>query len=342
MAEQPLGVGFIGAGSATQAIHLPTLARHIDRFRPVTVMDVDRALAQAIALRCGARPAYSVEEVVGSDEVDVVVICSPDRYHASQIGAACSSGKRGIICEKPLATTEAEAAEVARALDRADTKLVVGTQHVYDPGWRAAARQAKELIAAAHTVKSRIVLPYNDRFEDLATQLEGIGLSSAVNSDEVVSIRRLVLGLLIHDIPLIRACAPDHPRTASAQFVPPFGAAISVQAGRVAVDFTALMRITWSAYWSLDVWSPDGHLEVSFPPSYVHAGSSTWTLTTAAGRESSRSRPADGYDAEWLELHEIVTAGRAPLVPVRQAVDDLTYALRIADQCAQLLSGSVP
>ena len=46
---RPLGVGILGAGPATQAIHLPTLARHPDLFRVITVMDIDAAVAGSVA-----------------------------------------------------------------------------------------------------------------------------------------------------------------------------------------------------------------------------------------------------------------------------------------------------
>ncbi|MES2301779.1 MAG: hypothetical protein V4521_06860 [Pseudomonadota bacterium] len=49
-----LGVGFLGAGPATQAIHLPTLARLQNQFRIANVMDPVGATAEAVAARVGA------------------------------------------------------------------------------------------------------------------------------------------------------------------------------------------------------------------------------------------------------------------------------------------------
>ena len=110
---KPLGVGVIGAGPVTQAIHLPTLATMADRFRVVHVMDIDSSLASAVATLAGARASSDVDAVMADGSVDVVAICSPHEFHADQIAAAAYAGKRGILCEKPLATTAEEAQRVA-------------------------------------------------------------------------------------------------------------------------------------------------------------------------------------------------------------------------------------
>ena len=53
----PLGVGILGAGPVTQAIHLPTLARLPDKFRVIAVMDIDAQVASSVAARRrGASP----------------------------------------------------------------------------------------------------------------------------------------------------------------------------------------------------------------------------------------------------------------------------------------------
>ena len=51
----PLGVGVIGAGPVTHAIHLPALSTLSDRLRVVHILDVDEAIAAAVAYRTGAQ-----------------------------------------------------------------------------------------------------------------------------------------------------------------------------------------------------------------------------------------------------------------------------------------------
>jgi myo-inositol 2-dehydrogenase / D-chiro-inositol 1-dehydrogenase len=58
--SRPLGVGVIGSGPVTQAIHLPTLATLTDRLRVRHVMDVDAGVAEEVAARTGARASTTV------------------------------------------------------------------------------------------------------------------------------------------------------------------------------------------------------------------------------------------------------------------------------------------
>jgi myo-inositol 2-dehydrogenase/D-chiro-inositol 1-dehydrogenase len=48
----PIGVGVIGAGPVTQAIHLPTLASLGDAFAIRHVMDVDQSVATEAGVAC--------------------------------------------------------------------------------------------------------------------------------------------------------------------------------------------------------------------------------------------------------------------------------------------------
>ena len=75
--SKPLGVGIIGAGPVTQAIHLPTVATLGDRLQVVHIMDVNAEVGALVASRTGARSTTSVQTLLEDPEVDVVAICSP-------------------------------------------------------------------------------------------------------------------------------------------------------------------------------------------------------------------------------------------------------------------------
>jgi predicted dehydrogenase len=60
----------------------------------------------------GLAKAYATfEEILADNEVDVVHITSPNRYHRTMAASAINSGKH-VVCEKPLATTSAETFEL--------------------------------------------------------------------------------------------------------------------------------------------------------------------------------------------------------------------------------------
>jgi predicted dehydrogenase len=332
----PLGVGILGAGPVTQAIHLPTLARQLDRFRVVSVMDVDPAVAKSVAARADAESATSIEQVLENPAVDVVAVCSPHQFHAEQVAAICAAGKRGILCEKPLATSRVEAEQIAAAVGSAGVPLVVGAMHAYDPGWLAALDACADRLADAHTVRSTIVLPFNDRYEDWATEIAsrppapagGGPLDAQARADRI---RGLVLGLWVHDLPLVRAFAPGLDRLGDAAFFPPFGGVISLSAAGRSVHLSAFMRPLWRPDWRLEAWGDTWSVRVDFTPSYVHAGSATATVTDERGDHRFGPWTHNGYEGEWIELHDLVTGRAEPRYPLANVVDDLTFVTDIAD-----------
>ena len=45
-----------------------------------------------------------------------MAICSPGEFHAEQVEAATASGKRGILCEKPLRERQIPGAKYDRVV----------------------------------------------------------------------------------------------------------------------------------------------------------------------------------------------------------------------------------
>lgn len=342
MVSTQLGVGILGAGPVTQAIHLPTLARMPDLFRVTAVMDVDAQVAQSVAARAMAEPAKSVQAVLDNPSVDVVAVCSPQQFHAEQVAAICAAGKRGILCEKPLAASRGEAAEIRQVVEAAGIPLVVGAMHAYDPGWLAAFDACADWFDNVHTIRSTIVLPFNDRFEDWASQLDrhpapaaNSGTPSAQESAQ--RIRGLVLGLWVHNLPLIRAVAPTLDRVDHAEFLTPFGGVISAVAAGRRVDLAAFMRPVWRPDWRLEAWGEERSLSMSFPPSYVHAGPANVTITDRHGERSLATPAHNGYEGEWMELHNLVSGTATPRYPLSTIVDDVAFAIDIADAAASAM-----
>jgi len=117
-------VGVLGTGAIAQVSHLPILSR-MRGVELVGLADADRAKAKTIAQRFGVpRVAASAEELLGWDDLDAVVICTPSHLHQEHAIAALEAGKY-VLCEKPLALTSAGAEQIL-ATPGADQRLVVG------------------------------------------------------------------------------------------------------------------------------------------------------------------------------------------------------------------------
>src|SRR6266853_1545976 len=102
-----VGTGFIGV------VHVEALRRLGVQVHGVVGSSHARAAERAAELNLP--PAYeSFEAMLADPRVDVVHITSPNRLHYPQAVAALAAGKH-VVCEKPLAMTSTESAEIGRA-----------------------------------------------------------------------------------------------------------------------------------------------------------------------------------------------------------------------------------
>lgn len=67
------------------------------------------------------------EDLFADRDIDIIDICTPNRYHAPLAIAALKAGKH-VICEKPLAPTPKEVRQMIAARDKAK-KLLMTAQH---------------------------------------------------------------------------------------------------------------------------------------------------------------------------------------------------------------------
>jgi myo-inositol 2-dehydrogenase / D-chiro-inositol 1-dehydrogenase len=334
----PLGVGIIGAGAATQAIHLPTLALLPDRLRVSHIFDVDEAAASTIADRAGARFGTSLDAFFDDPEVEIVAICSPHQYHAEQVEAACAAGKKAVLCEKPLAISVAEGDRIAAASENSGVPIIVGTMHAWDPAWRALAGAWGDLAATVRTIRSTIYLPSNGDMTDLATNLftpslvatsSTPGSRSALDA-EVLTIRDGVLGLAMHAMPLIREFLPDVGEVRHARALTPWGYSICCGDDRSSVTLNAIIGGSWAPQWTLEAWGASKEACVTFPPSYVSAGSAVAEIRSASDRKVWHF-DTNGYLAEWTHVADVVE-GRCELaIPLETAIEDLVQTVLLTE-----------
>ncbi|MFK0008315.1 Gfo/Idh/MocA family protein [Paenarthrobacter sp. NPDC090520] len=335
-AARTLGVGILGAGPVTQAIHLPSLARLGDLLTVRHIMDVDPAVAESVAARVGATHSTSIDALLGDPAVDIVAICSPHQFHAEQVIAACRAGKKAVLCEKPFAWNAEEAAQISAVSEETGVPIIVGAMHTFDPGWLAAEANWGDLPETAHTIRSSIVLPPNARFEDFATEIitRPAGGTPDYKDVEVIKgmLRGGIMGLAIHDLPLVRRFTPDFAEVEvlQARHVRPFGYVISLRTPTRTIELRAAMNNTWKPEWSFEAFSDEEAVRIDFTPSYVQAGSAVTTFSRRD--ETTVHGPFDhnGYEGEWRELAAIATGTKQP--PSAQTlIDDLTFALDIAE-----------
>lgn len=136
MYSRIVNVGLIGTGMIG-SLHAGILSKRTDGARVVAVMDIDGDRAAAVAAECGGARAFSdADALIKAADVDAVLIASPDAFHAEGALACIAAGKP-VLCEKPMATTRADAERILRAETAAGRRLVqVGFMREYDRAHR--------------------------------------------------------------------------------------------------------------------------------------------------------------------------------------------------------------
>ncbi|MFO8012199.1 MAG: Gfo/Idh/MocA family oxidoreductase [Phycisphaerae bacterium] len=134
-ANARIRIGVIGCGGRGFGAHMPGVHKHkaeVDH-EVVTVADPWRQRRERAAAKCKewygreAKAVVSYRDIVSRDDVDAVMIASPDHVHTLHLEAAATAGK-DVYCEKPLAM---DLERLKRACDAVRENKVVfqaGTQ----------------------------------------------------------------------------------------------------------------------------------------------------------------------------------------------------------------------
>ncbi len=121
-------IGLVGAGAIAQLAHLPVLAK-IKGAQLVALCDNDGPKASAIAERLGIPDVFTdMEDLLELDEVDAVVIATPNHLHEPHVLRALKS-KVDVLCERPLSLTSRGVERILAAAKQSDRKVVVGNNH---------------------------------------------------------------------------------------------------------------------------------------------------------------------------------------------------------------------
>jgi predicted dehydrogenase len=130
-----LRAGIVGAGFAGR-IHARSARLAGARLAGVAASSPESATAAGREL--GAEHAFAnAQELIASDEVDVVHVCTPNHLHLPLATAALEAGKH-VVCEKPVALDAAGASQLLEAARAAGTVVTVPFVYRYYPTIREA------------------------------------------------------------------------------------------------------------------------------------------------------------------------------------------------------------
>lgn len=119
-----LKLGMIGVGGIAQNRHIPAFKQLKGTVQIIGVQDINYDLAKQVAKEHLISHVFKDYEEMFK-EVDAVVICTPNKFHAEISIAALNAGVH-VFCEKPMAMNKEECDAMIEAANRANKLLAIG------------------------------------------------------------------------------------------------------------------------------------------------------------------------------------------------------------------------
>lgn len=126
MSKQRFKVAIIGTGMIANAGHIPAWKNLKEDVEIVAVADILEDRARLVAETEGIPHAYGDwRRMLDEIRPDIVSVCTPNAYHKEQTIAALQAGAH-VLCEKPVATCHADAAEMFDVAESVGRVFLVG------------------------------------------------------------------------------------------------------------------------------------------------------------------------------------------------------------------------
>jgi len=134
VAPKKIGFAVVGLGAIARGSVLPAFAR-CKKAKLVAVVSRDRNEAATVARKFRAPSYYSADEFskcLANPQISAVYIATPPGAHAPYVIQAAASGKH-VLCEKPLAATVEQSAQMVEACRRNRVLLMTAYRKYFEP-----------------------------------------------------------------------------------------------------------------------------------------------------------------------------------------------------------------
>jgi predicted dehydrogenase len=339
-------VGVVGLGAVAQAVHLPLLAKHPERFRIDAVCDLSADVRDELGTRYGVPPGRRfehAEDLLAADGLDAVAILTSGSHGA--LAAAAAQRGLAVFCEKPLAYTLAE----IDALAELEPRLQLGYMKLYDP----AVERAAEVLAGREPRSVEVTVLHPPSAPQLAhagllppPQDLGAAELERVAADESAALERalghvpawltaiyadVLLGSIVHDLAVVRALVGGPLEIDGADVWPERDADGSVSLlGRLPGGARVSIRWHYLEHYpayreEVRVHDEGGTVELAFPAPYLLHAPTVLTVVGADGeaeRVSQTRSTVEAFEQQWVAFAELVQEGVAPRAALAEGRED--------------------
>lgn len=126
--QKLVGIGVIGCGSIAEIAHFPSI-KQIEEAELIAASDPVEEYRLRAEKKWGVKATYKdYQDMLKRDDIDLVIIASPNLYHHEQAIACIQAGKH-VIIEKPFACTNYEAWDIVNIAKKYNKKVMVGCNY---------------------------------------------------------------------------------------------------------------------------------------------------------------------------------------------------------------------
>lgn len=282
-----LNLALVGAGRIAQAY--AEIIGACETVEVVGVADQDPLAAKTLAVQLGCDPFDSHQELMEASRPDAVILCTPPVTHP-EITIDLLRAQISVMCEKPLATSSADARRMLAVAASSSALLTMASKFRYvDDVLRAReiahSGELGEVILVENTFASRVDMA--DRWNS-APDIAGGGvlIDNGTHSADLV---RYILGPITEVLALEGRRVQELEVEDTAQIF-----LKSYDGARATID------LSWSLNkereWFLEVYGSNGTIQVGWSRSRYRIGDGgAWTdLGTGYGRQQAmRSQVAN-------------------------------------------------
>ena len=142
-----LRIGVVGCGSIAKYRHLPEYHAN-QNAELVALCDIVEERAKQASEQYGGKVYTDYKEMIDSEELDIVSVCTPNYLHAP-VSIYASKAGVNVLCEKPMATSKEEADEMIAAAKESGKKLMIAHNQRFVPSHQ----KARQLIESGEVGK---------------------------------------------------------------------------------------------------------------------------------------------------------------------------------------------
>lgn len=356
-------VGLIGAGAVASSVHLPILTRRSDLFEVVAIADLNLAATHSLANRFGIAQQDCFDDpqkMISESKLDAIMVLNSGS-HAEVIVKGLTAGLH-VFCEKPLAYTKREVAEIESALKSSGKSLMIGYMKTFDSAVIAARKaissrpRTVDVLVLHPSGDSQLVTselsvdlphsptPLNEIFSKVKKeiQIEALGAAAATSFGDVYT--DIILGSVIHEFSVLRALDIHISEVDFVDRWPTPGQSDSIiiharTADGVRVTIRWFYLDQYPAYQEEIRWvnEHEGH-HIIFPSPYILRIPTELISTRRNGidHEITRSNSySSSFENELVSFHDLVNGGKPAADPIADGLEDLLIAQMIAKKIAE-------